>query len=78
MLGEINTLEGKLGPGTGYGTKEEYDADYNRYVTLVNQYNGYVDDYGKILEVYQFILDHQDDRIGVTGRIANSKVENLL
>jgi hypothetical protein len=78
MLGEINTLEGKLGSGTGYDTQGEYDADYNRYVTLVNRYNGYVEDFGKIHEVYQFILDHQDDRVGVTGRIENSKVENLL
>jgi hypothetical protein len=75
---EITALEAKLRSETGYDTQEEYDADYNRYVALVNQYNGYVGDFEKIKEVYQFILDHQDDRVGVTGRIENSKVENLL
>jgi hypothetical protein len=78
LYAEITLLEAKLGSGTGYSTQEEYDADYNRYVGLVNRYNGYVEDFDKIKEVYQFILDHQDDLVGVTGRIANSKVENLL
>ena len=78
MLGEITTLEGKLSSGTGYSTQEEFDADYSRYITLVARYNQYAADFAKIRDVYQFILDHQDDRLGVGGRIANSKVENLL
>ena len=77
-LAEITTLEGKLSSGSSYDTREEFDADYSRYNTLVTQYNGYMDQFRTIHEVYQFILDHQDDRIGVSGRIANSKVENLL
>ena len=78
MRSEITTLEGKLTSGSSYDTQEEFDADYSRYNTLVTQYNGYADQFWSIHDVYQFILDHQDDRIGVSGRIANSKVENLL
>ena len=57
---------------------DEYDTDYTRYSTLVTEYNNDVDDFRQISEVYQYILDHQSDREGVDGRIANSKVENLL
>ena len=64
--------------GTSYTTQDEYDTDYSRYSTLVTQYNNYVEDFREINEVYQYILDHQSDREGVSGRIANSKVENLL
>jgi hypothetical protein len=78
MLTEITTLEDRLSSGSSYDTQEEFDADYSRYNTLVARYNGYADQFRSIHEVYQFILDHQDDRIGVDGRIANSKVENLL
>jgi hypothetical protein len=78
IFNEIENLGQKLSAGTGYSTQDEYDADYARYATLVTQYNTYVDEFGKIREVYLFILGHQCDRLGVSGRIANSKVENLL
>ena len=78
MLTEIEALEQKLQAGTGYSTQDEYDSDYSRYTSLVAQYNNYVDEFGKIRDVYLYILDHQCDRQGVSGRIANSKVENLL
>jgi hypothetical protein len=78
MLTEIESLESKLTVGTGYSSRDEYDSDYARYAGLVTQYNQYVDEFGKIREVYLYILDHQFDRPGVSGRIANSKVENLL
>jgi hypothetical protein len=78
MFNEIENLEQKLTAGTGYSTQDEYDADYARYTRLVTQYNTYVDEFGKIREVYLYILGHQCDRQGVSGRIANSKVENLL
>jgi hypothetical protein len=78
MLTEITTLEDKLSSGSSYDTKEEFDSDYARYASLVTQYNDYVDQFGKIREVYMYILGHQCDRKGVGGRIANSKVENLL
>jgi hypothetical protein len=78
MVPEIQSLQAKLTAGTSYSTQDEYDADYTRYITLVTGYNNNVDDLRQINEVYQFILDHQSDREGVSGRIANSKVENLL
>ncbi len=78
MLTEIESLETKLKAGTAYSTQDEYDSDYSRYTSLVTQYNNYVDEFGKIRDVYTYILDHQCDRQGVSGRIANSKVENLL
>ena len=78
MLAEIQDLEQKLRSGTGYSSQEDFDADYTKYVSLVTQYNAYVDEFGKILDVYQYVLDHETDRHGVSGRIANSKVENLL
>ena len=78
MVPEIESLEGKLTAGTTYTTQDEYDTDYSRYSTLVTQYNNNIEDFRKINEVYQYILDHQSDREGVSGRIANSKVENLL
>ena len=78
MVPEINGLADRLSSGSGYDTQEEFDTDYSRYNALVTRYNGYVADFGKINEVYRFILDHQDDRRGVTGRVENSKVENLL
>ncbi|HMA04524.1 MAG TPA: hypothetical protein VKO45_01210 [Methanomicrobiales archaeon] len=78
MLTEIQALEEKLTAGTGYSTQEEFDQDYVRYNSLVTQFNGYVEDFGRIRDVYLFVLDHQVDRLGVAGRIANSKVENLL
>ncbi len=78
MFNEIENLEQKLSAGTGYSTRDEYDADYARYTSLVTQYNTYVDEFGKIRDVYLYILKHQCDRQGVSGRIANSKVENLL
>ena len=77
-LDEIETLEKKLTTGEGYSTQQEYDSDYTRYSSLVTEYNRYVDEFGKIREVYLYILEHQWDRRGVSGRIANSKVENLL
>ncbi|MDD1664495.1 MAG: hypothetical protein LUQ32_04005 [Methanomicrobiales archaeon] len=77
-LSEIDFLKGKLTSGSSYDTQEEFDADYSRYNSLVTQYNGYADQFRSIRVVYQYIQDHQDDRIGVGGRIANSKVENLL
>ena len=70
--------ERKLTAGTSYSTQDEYDTDYTRYLALVTEYNNYVDDLRQINEVYQYVLDHQSDREGVSGRIANSKVENLL
>jgi hypothetical protein len=78
LLVEIDALEQKLTAGTGYHTQEEYDTDYSRYASLVTQYNNYVDQFGKIREVYLYIREHQCDRQGVSGRIANSKVEDLL
>jgi hypothetical protein len=78
LLVEIDALEQKLTAGTGYPTQEEYDTDYSRYASLVTQYNNYVDQFGKIREVYLYIREHQCDRQGVSGRIANSKVEDLL
>lgn len=78
MVPEIESLESKLSAGTSYTTQDEYDTDYTRYSTLVTQYNNNVEDFRQINEVYQYILDHQSDREGVSGRIANSKVENLL
>jgi hypothetical protein len=78
MLPEIENLEQKLSAGIGYSTQEEYDTDYSRYSTLVTQYNNYAEEFRQINEVYQYILDHQSDREGVSGRITNSKVENLL
>jgi hypothetical protein len=78
MLPEIESLKGKLTAGTSYTTQDEYDTDYSRYSTLVTRYNNNVDDFRQINEVSQYILDHQSDREGVSGRIANSKVENLL
>jgi hypothetical protein len=78
MLPEITSLEAKLTAGTSYSTQDEYDTDYARYITLVTDYNNNVDDLRQINDVYQYILDHQSDREGVSGRIANSKVENLL
>jgi hypothetical protein len=77
MIPEINGLVDRLSVGT-YDTQEEFDAGYSRYSYLVTLYNGYHADFTKIQEVYRFILDHQDDRRAVTGRIENSKVENLL
>jgi hypothetical protein len=74
----MEALRAKLVSGTGYATQVEYDADSERYTALVTRYNQYVEDFGTISEVYRYIMDHQDDRIGVSGRIANSKVENLL
>jgi hypothetical protein len=78
MLDEIDTLEAKLSAGTSYSTQVDFDADYNRYAALVTRYNSYVDQFRQIRDVYLYILAHQDDRRGVSGRIANSKVENLL
>ncbi|MDD1667774.1 MAG: hypothetical protein LUO96_04830 [Methanomicrobiales archaeon] len=77
MVPEINLLVDRLSEGA-YDTQEEFDADYSRYNELVTRYNGYYADFTKIREVYRFILEHQDDRRGVSGRIENSKVENLL
>jgi hypothetical protein len=78
ILAEILALEEKLGSSSTYSTQEEFDSDYSRYANLVNQYNQYVDEFRTIRDVYLFILQHQDDREAVSGRIANSKVENLL
>ncbi|HTY52991.1 MAG TPA: hypothetical protein VMB35_07335 [Methanomicrobiales archaeon] len=78
MEPEIETLESKLSAGTGYSTQEEYDTDYARYSSLVAQYNNYVDQFNQIREVYLYVIQHQTDRSGVSGRIENSKVENLL
>ena len=78
MLPEIQSLQAKLSEGNSYTTQDEYDTDYTRYSTLVTEYNNDVSDLRQISEVYQYILDHQSDREGVDGRIANSKVENLL
>jgi hypothetical protein len=78
MLTEILALEEKLSAGTGYSTQDEYDTDYARYTTLVNRYNQYVGEFRTIRDVYLYIISHQDDREGVNGRIANSKVENVL
>jgi hypothetical protein len=78
MLTEILALEEKLRAGTDYSTQEEFDTDYSRYTTLVNTYNQYVNEFRTVRDVYFYILGHQDDREAVTGRIANSKVENLL
>jgi hypothetical protein len=78
MLNEILALEGKLSAGTGYSTQDEFDSDYSRYTTLVNTYNQYVNEFRTIRDVYLYILGHQDDREAVNGRIANSKVENVL
>jgi hypothetical protein len=78
MLTEIQALEQKLTSGVSYSTRDEFDSDYARYTSLVTQYNTYVGEFGKIREVYLYIIGHQDDREGVDGRIANSKVENLL
>jgi hypothetical protein len=78
MANEIDALEQKLSAGTAYSTQEEWNTDYSRYSALVTQYNSYVDQFREIRDVYVFTLEHQDDRRGVSGRIANSKVENLL
>jgi hypothetical protein len=78
MLTEILALEEKLSSGTGYSTQDEFDTDYSRYNTLVNTYNEYVNEFRTVRDVYLYILGHQDDREAVNGRIANSKVENLL
>jgi hypothetical protein len=78
MIDEIAALREKLSSGSGYSTREEYDADSSRYTTLVSQYNEYADQFVQIREVYLFITGHQDDRLGVAGRIANSKIEDLL
>jgi len=78
MLPEIRSLESRLTASTSYTTQDEYDADYSRYTTLGTRYNNNVEEFRQINEVYQYILDHQSDREGVSGRIANSKVENLL
>ena len=78
MIGEMEALESRLNSSANYDTQEEYDADYSRYSTLAAQYDEYMAEFLQINDVYQYILDHQDDRVGVSERIANSKVENLL
>jgi hypothetical protein len=78
MLTEIQALEEKLSTGSGYPDQGEYDTDYSRYMYLVNTYNQYVGEFRTVRDVYLFILQHQDDREAVNGRIGNSKVENLL
>jgi hypothetical protein len=78
MMEEMADLREKLTSGSWYSTQEEYDADFSRYTTLVSQYNEYADQFARIRDVYLFITGHQDDRLGVTERIANSKIENLL
>jgi hypothetical protein len=78
MEPEIEALESKLRAGTGYSTQEEYDTDYARYTSLVAEYNHYVDQFNQIKEVYLYVVQHETDRRGVSGRIENSKVENLL
>lgn len=73
---DIKDFESDLQYGI-YDSKDAWDDDYASYTALVQDYNTYVEKYGKYADIYVYIRDHPYDIAGVYRRIENSNVMDI-